>query len=71
MTANDAAQLRQLAVARLAAFRKYNGRTFLRGGQAEQLEGTERPRNVVIEFDYLEDAIPSYYSDFCCIARAE
>lgn len=44
------------------AFRKYNARILARGGRFEQLEGEGRPRNVVIEFDSLEQALACYRS---------
>ncbi len=46
-----------------AAFEKYNARILARGGQVEQLEGTGRPRNVVIEFDSMEQALACYHSE--------
>jgi uncharacterized protein (DUF1330 family) len=44
------------------AIRKYGGRPLVRGGACEQLEGEARPRNVVIEFDSLEQAKRYYHS---------
>ncbi len=44
------------------AFKKYNARVLARGGRSEQLEGNGRPRNVVIEFESLEDAVACYNS---------
>ncbi len=44
------------------AFKKYNARILARGGRCEQLEGNGRPRNVVIEFESLEDAVACYNS---------
>ncbi len=44
------------------AFKKYNARILARGGRSEQLEGNGRPRNVVIEFESLEDAVACYNS---------
>ena len=52
------------------AFRKYNARTLARGGRCEQLEGSGRPRNVVIEFDSFEDALACYNSPEYQAARA-
>ncbi len=44
------------------AFKKYNARILARGGRCEQLEGNGRPRNVVIEFESVEDAVACYNS---------
>src|SRR5215213_4566625 len=38
------------------AIRQYKGRALVRGGAFEALEGEARPRNVVIEFDSMEQA---------------
>ncbi len=45
------------------AFEKYNARILARGGKFEQLEGNGRPRNVVIEFDSMADALACYHSE--------
>ena len=45
-----------------AAIRQYNGRPLVRGGAFEALEGEARPRNVVIEFDSMEQARRYYHS---------
>ncbi|VVN56968.1 hypothetical protein PS687_02528 [Pseudomonas fluorescens] len=45
-----------------AAFQKYGGRPLARGGRLVSLEGTERLRNVVIEFDSVEAALRCYES---------
>lgn len=44
------------------AFKKYGARPLARGGHTEVLEGNGRPRNVVIEFDSLEQALACYNS---------
>ena len=44
------------------AIRKYGGRPLVRGGAYEELEGEGRPRNVVIEFESLEQAKRYYRS---------
>jgi uncharacterized protein (DUF1330 family) len=44
------------------AIRKYRGRPLIRGGAHEALEGEARPRNVVIEFDSMEQARSYYHS---------
>ncbi|MDO5643819.1 MAG: DUF1330 domain-containing protein [Paracoccus sp. (in: a-proteobacteria)] len=45
-----------------AVFREFGARVLARGGRAEQLEGAGHPRNVVIEFDSMEDALACYHS---------
>ena len=44
------------------AIRKYGGKPLVRGGAVETLEGEGRPRNVVIEFESLEQAKRYYHS---------
>lgn len=41
----------------------HGGRFLARGGRFVQLEGRERPRNVVARFDSLDDAVACYHSD--------
>jgi uncharacterized protein (DUF1330 family) len=45
-----------------AAFAKYGARFLARGGRSAPLEGPMRARNVVIEFDSLEQAVTCYNS---------
>ncbi|HXC57100.1 MAG TPA: DUF1330 domain-containing protein [Rhizomicrobium sp.] len=44
------------------AFEKYGARFLARGGRSQALEGPARARNVVIEFDSLEQAVACYNS---------
>lgn len=44
------------------AIRKYGGRPIARGGAFAELEGPSRPRNVIIEFESLEQAKRYYHS---------
>jgi uncharacterized protein (DUF1330 family) len=44
------------------AFAKYGARFLVRGGRAEAVEGQGRARNVVIEFDSLEQALACHAS---------
>lgn len=53
------------------AIRKYNGRPLARGGAYEALEGEARPRNVVIEFDSMEQARRYYNSPEYQAAKAK
>jgi uncharacterized protein (DUF1330 family) len=45
------------------AIAAHGGRFLARGGRFVQLEGKERPRNVVARFDSVEDAVACYHSD--------
>jgi uncharacterized protein (DUF1330 family) len=49
---------------------QYGGRVLVRGGRSHVLEGEGRARNVVIEFDSLEQAQRYYYSPEYAEARA-
>jgi uncharacterized protein (DUF1330 family) len=71
VTVNSPDQYRLYAVSAPEAFRKYNARILARGGRCEQLEGSGRPRNVVIEFDSFEDATACYNSPEYQTARAK
>ena len=53
------------------AIRKYGGKPLARGGTYEQLEGEARPRNVVIEFESLEQAKRYYHSPEYQAAKAK
>ena len=70
VTVSSPEQYRQYAESAPEAIRKYNGRFLARAGRSEQLEGTGRPRNVVIEFDNYEDAIACYRSPEYQAAKA-
>ena len=54
-----------------AAIAKYNGRPLVRGGAHEALEGEARPRNVVIEFESVEQARRYYHSPEYQAAKAK
>ena len=56
--------------AALPAFERYGARFLARGGRSEALEGTTRSRNVLIEFDSLEQAHACYHSPEYAKARA-
>lgn len=45
------------------AFREFGARVLARGGRTQHLEGDGHPRNVVIEFDSMEDALACYQSE--------
>jgi len=44
------------------AFLRYGARILARGGRTHVLEGKAPARNVVIEFDTMEDALACYHS---------
>lgn len=45
------------------AIAAHGGKFLARGGRYVQLEGKERPRNVVASFASLDDAVACYHSD--------
>jgi uncharacterized protein (DUF1330 family) len=49
----------------------YGGRPLVRGGQAVELEGGSRPRNVVLEFESLAQAQAYYHSPEYQAAKAK
>jgi uncharacterized protein (DUF1330 family) len=53
------------------AIRQYNGRPLVRGGAHEALEGEARARNVVIEFESMEQARRYYNSPEYQAAKAK
>jgi len=53
------------------AIRKYGGRPLARGGVYEPLEGEARPRNVILEFESLEQAKRYYHSPEYQAAKAK
>ncbi|MCV6576765.1 MAG: DUF1330 domain-containing protein [Cohaesibacter sp.] len=44
------------------AFKQFGAKVLARGGAVEQLEGEGHPRNVVIEFESMEQALACYHS---------
>ena len=50
------------AAANPAIFKKYGARFVVRGGKYESLEGSNRSRNVVIEFPDVATALACYHS---------
>ncbi|RQR35450.1 DUF1330 domain-containing protein [Burkholderia sp. Bp9143] len=52
------------------SFEKYGGKPLARGGFTRHLEGQQRPRNVVIEFDSMETALACYNSPEYQAAKA-
>ncbi|MBS0470296.1 MAG: DUF1330 domain-containing protein [Proteobacteria bacterium] len=58
----DAAAYQKYVDGTAAAFEKYGARPLVRGGRAQALEGPMRARNVVLEFDSVEQAVACYNS---------
>ena len=62
VTVNDPARYRDYIDANGAAFEEYGARFLIRGGRAKIVEGSCRPRLVVIEFPSFERALACYDS---------
>lgn len=62
VTVTDPDRYMLYASAAPLAFKKYGATILARGGDARQMEGEGRPRNVVIEFPSLEAAVECYNS---------
>jgi len=63
VTVTEPDQYMLYASAAPLAFAKYGAIILARGGNALQMEGEGRPRNVVIEFPSLEAAVDCYNSE--------
>lgn len=66
----DPEQFAQYAKLAAAASAKYGARPLARGGRYETLEGEERARNVILEFESFEQAHTYYHSEDYKAARA-
>ncbi len=62
VTVDDPEAYQAYRAANAAAFGKYGGRFLVRGGAQEVVEGSLRPRAVVIEFPSIEAARACYDS---------
>ncbi|GHB17486.1 hypothetical protein GCM10007094_01210 [Pseudovibrio japonicus] len=62
VTVKDPELYKLYAEGATAAFKKYGANVLARGGKFEDLEGNNRPRNVVIEFPDMETAKACYNS---------
>lgn len=71
VTVTDPEKYKDYAESAPAAFEKYNARILARGGRYEGLEGSARPRNVVIEFPSFEEAVACFNSPEYQHARAK
>lgn len=52
------------------AFERFGAKFLVRGGEVQSLEGQNRARNVVIEFDSVQTALDCYNSDEYQAAKA-
>ena len=71
MTVTEPTAYARYAAAATRAFAEYGARVLARGGETVQLEGEGRPRNVIIAFDSLEQALTCYRSKAYQAARAD
>ena len=71
VTVTDPEAYAEYAKGASEAIRRYNGRPLARGGAYEALEGPARPRNVVIEFESLDQARRYYHSPEYQAARTK
>lgn len=62
VTVTDDAAYKKYAELAGPAIADHGGKFIARGGRYVQLEGTERPRNVVARFPSVEDAVACYNS---------
>lgn len=70
VTVTDPEPYQLYAAGATEAFREFGARVLARGGTAQQLEGEGHPRNVVIEFDSMAEALACYHSPSYQSARA-
>ena len=70
VTVTDPERYKVYATGALEAFRKYGAVVLARGGAYRQMEGNDRPRNVVIEFPSLQAAIDCFNSPEYQAAKA-
>ena len=71
VTVSDPAAYEAYRQANAVAFAKYGARFLVRGGAQEVVEGSVRPRTVVIEFSDLETARACYRSPEYQAAKAK
>lgn len=70
VTVTDPEQYKVYAGAAPEVFKKYGATILARAGKYQQMEGNDRPRNVVIEFPSLQSAIDCYNSPEYQAAKA-
>lgn len=71
VTVSNPDQYKFYAEAAPVALKKFGATILARGGASQQMEGTGRPRNVVIEFPSLQAAIDCYNSPEYQAAKAK
>jgi uncharacterized protein (DUF1330 family) len=59
---HDSETYKQYVATARPAYERYNAKFLARGGKVENVEGTGRGRNVIIEFASMEDAQACYNS---------
>ena len=62
ITVNDPENYKQYIAAAKSVFQKFGVRPLVRGGAYDAVEGTARDRNVVLEFESIEQARACYDS---------
>ncbi|WP_349370933.1 DUF1330 domain-containing protein [Salinarimonas sp.] len=71
VTVTDPERYAEYAKGATEAIRKYGGKPLVRGGAMKVMEGEGRPRNVVIEFESVEQAERYYHSPEYQAAKAK
>ena len=59
---DDMEKYKKYIAANAAPIAEYGGKFIVRGGDCQEMEGTHRSRNVVIEFESYEKALACYNS---------
>lgn len=62
ITVNDPERYRDYVATARPAFERHGARFLVRGGPFHELEGAARERNVVIEFESVDEALACYNS---------
>jgi uncharacterized protein (DUF1330 family) len=70
VSVRDPEGYKEYAALASAAITQYGGKILARGGQCETVEGSGRPRNVVIEFESYARALEYFHSPEYSAARA-
>ena len=70
VTVTDPDSYKVYAEGTAVPFAKYGAKVLARGGAYHALEGADHPRNVVIEFESLDQALACYHSEDYQAARA-
>lgn len=62
ITVRDPERYKDYVTTATPAYREYGAKFLVRGGNFEEVEGSARPRNVVVEFESYEKALACYDS---------